>query len=213
MGQLNLVSELYRYFKEERLKHAREPGVYWVTDLVACSLKAKFASEYPELDLADLFDPTLVQGSLLHKGLELLLSQLLGAKGVGVEAEPEASLELDLASLGLGAGRAVVKGRADIVASLPGGGRVGIEIKTMRSDAQLPLEHHVDQVRAYNTLFSLSVSLLLYATPGRIAQFEVSDRMSVGEIARRIAEPKAPRYAWECRYCRFSVVCPSRVAR
>jgi len=208
MASVDLVKELYAYFREERLRHAREPNVYWVTDLVACSLKPRFAQEFPELDLARFFSPAAVLGVLVHKGVERLLSELLGSRGICVEVEPEASAELDL-----GAGRVVVRGRADMVIRLPDGSRLGVEVKSARSDAQLPLEHHVDQVSAYNTLFGLERSILLYVTPDRIAQFEVSRKMSLEEIGRRIAEPKAPRYPWECRYCPFSVVCPKKVSR
>jgi len=208
-----VVDLLYRYLREERLKHPREPGVYWVTDLVACSLKARFEREYAELSLADLFNPVLVQGLLTHVGLEALLSRLLEAEGVRVEVEPEAQVEVDVGRLGLGSGRVVVRGRIDVVLTGPRGERCGIEIKTARSDLQLPLEHHVDQVRAYNTLFDLPRSYLVYVTPERVTQFEVAERMGLDEIARRALEPRAPRYPWECRYCHFSVLCPSKVTR
>lgn len=210
--RFDIVEELYKYFREERVKHVREPGVYWVTDLVSCSLKPQYERLYPELSMPDLFNPVLVQGVLVHKGLGLLLAQLLEVKGAKVEVEKEASIEVDLSAVGL-SGKAIVKGRADVIVSLPGGERVGIEVKTARSDIQLPLEHHVDQVRAYNTLFVLSRSYLLYVTPERIVQYEVSERMSVEELALRVAEHKAPRYAWECRYCSFAVLCPSKVTR
>lgn len=210
---MDIVGELYRYFREERLKHPREPGVHWVTDLVSCSLKVEFERAYPELSMSDVFNPVLVQGVLVHKGLGLLLAQLLEAKGARVELEKETSIEVNLSEAGLEGSRALVKGRADIIVTLPDGEVLGVEVKTARSDVQLPLEHHVDQVRAYNTLFALSRSYLLYVTPERIAQYEVSDRMSIKEMAFRIVERRAPRYAWECKYCDYSVLCPSKVTK
>lgn len=207
---LDVVAELYRFFKEERAKHERRPSVYWVTDLVSCSLKSRFSQEYPELELAQFFNPTLVQGALLHKGLEAVLKELLEARGAKVGVEVEASVEVDLSSALPSAGRAVLRGRADLVVEL-GDERVGVEVKSARGDALLPLDHHVDQCRIYNFLFNFNYTCLVYVTPERIAQYEVVERGNVEELARRILEPKAPRYSWECRYCPYSVVCPSKV--
>lgn len=213
MSQLDIVRELYDFFRGERQKHAREPGVVWVTDLVSCTLKSRYSLEYPELELAELFNPTLVHGTLVHRGLEDLLGQVLAQKGLKVEVEPEGSLEVDLSPLAQTPGKVVVKGRADMVATSPEGARIGVEIKSMRGDAQLPLEHHVDQARAYNTIFNLAYVILLYVTPERITQYVVQEKLRPEEIAQRVLEPKAPRYPWECRYCPFSVVCPSKVSR
>lgn len=212
MERFDIVEEIYKYFREERLKHAREPGVHWVTDLISCSLKPQYERLYPELNMSDVFNPLLIQGVLVHRGLALLLTQLLEAKGAKVEVEKEACIEVNLGEAGLG-GKALVRGRADIIVILPTGERVSIEVKTARSDVQLPMEHHLDQVRAYNSIFGLSKSYLLYVTPERISQYEVSGRMSVEELALRVTEHRAPRYAWECRYCNFAVLCPSKVTR
>jgi CRISPR-associated exonuclease Cas4 len=120
---------------------------------------------------------------------------------------------VDLGAAPRGSGKAVVKGRADAIVTARDGARYGVEIKTSRSDLSLPMEHHLDQVRIYNLLFNLERSYLLYVTPERIAQYEVSERASVEEVARRILEAKSPRYPWECRYCPFAVLCPSKLAR
>jgi CRISPR-associated exonuclease Cas4 len=189
--------------------------VVWVTDLVSCSLKSRYSEEYPELEAPQVFDPILVTGTIIHKGLQGFLKHVLGeGKGLKVEVEPEASAEVDLSQFQPGAGKVVLKGRIDAVVALPGGERVGVEVKSMRGDAQLPLEHHVDQVRLYNLLFDLPATILLYVTPERVAQYEVRERADWREVAQRVLEPRAPRYPWECRYCPFAVVCPrKRVAQ
>lgn len=210
MAELDVVAELYSFFRAERQKHGREPGVVWVTDLVSCSLKSRYSLQYPELELAELFNPVLVHGTLVHKGLEELLKLILEQKGVKVEVEPEASVEVDLSSYAPGSGKVVVRGRADMVLTLPTGEKQGVEIKSMRGDMPLPLEHHVDQARVYNTLFNLTRTLLVYVTPERITQYIERERLQVDEIARRILEQKAPRYPWECKYCPFSILCPSK---
>ncbi|MEM4853444.1 MAG: hypothetical protein QXQ60_07740, partial [Thermofilum sp.] len=182
----------------------------WVTDLVSCSLKSRYSLEYPELELAELFNPVLIHGTLVHRGLEELLKLILEQKGVKVEVELEGSMEVDLSDLAPGSGKVLVKGRADVILTLPNGEKHGVEIKSMRGDAPLPLEHHVDQARVYNTLFNLSSTILVYITPERITQYVERERLPAGEIARRILEQKAPRYPWECKYCPFSVLCPSK---
>lgn len=211
---LDLISILYEYFKEEREKHVREPGVYWVTDLVSCSQREKFSRMYPELELAQFFKPVLVQGVLVHVGLEKILEEAMRGRGAEVEIEPEASLELDLEEFIPDAGgRVIIRGRVDLAVKLPSGENVGVEVKTARADLSLPHEHHVDQVKIYNNLFNLDKSYLIYVTPDRIAQYEVAERMSLASIAERVAKPKAPRYAWECQYCPFSILCPHKVTR
>ncbi|MEM1631210.1 MAG: hypothetical protein QXX83_03700 [Thermofilum sp.] len=210
MAEPNVVAELYSFFRSERQKHSREPGVVWVTDLVSCSLKSRYSLEYPELELAELFNPVLIHGTLVHRGLEELLKLILEQKGVKVEVELEGSMEVDLSDLTPGSGKVLVKGRADVILTLPNGEKHGVEIKSMRGDAPLPLEHHVDQARVYNTLFNLSSTILVYITPERITQYVERERLPAGEIAKRILEQKAPRYPWECKYCPFSVLCPSK---
>lgn len=208
MSGLDIVKELYGLFREERARHQRERGVVWVTDLVSCSLKPVFSLEYEELALSEFFSPPLVLGTLVHRGLEALLSQVLAAKQYRVEVEPERSLEVSVDDA-----KYTLKGRADLVVTTPEGARIGVEIKTLRGDAALPLEHHVDQARIYNLLFDLEKSYLVYISPERLAQYEVGDRMGLDEVASRIREPRAPRYTWECRYCPFSVICPSKVTK
>jgi len=211
---LDLISTLYEYFKEERERHVREPGVYWVTDLVSCSQKEKFSRIYPELELAQFFKPILIQGVLVHVGLESILRDIMRERGAEVEVEPEASLKLNLEEFIPNVRESVtVKGRIDLVIRLPSGERLGIEIKTAKADLSLPHEHHVDQVKIYNLLFDLSKSYLIYVTPERITQYEIEERTSLANIVERVAKPKAPRYAWECQYCPFSILCPYKVVR
>ena len=209
--KLDLVAELFNYFRAEKAKHQRELGVVWVTDLVSCSLKSRYSEEYPELEASQVFEPSLVLGTIVHRGLQGFLRYALGEeRGYAVEVEPEASAEVNLSQFQPGAGKVVLKGRIDAILTSPEGERVGVEVKSMRGDAQLPLEHHVDQVRLYNLLFDLPATILLYVTPDRITQYEVGERADWREVVQRILEPRAPRYPWECRYCPFAVLCPRR---
>jgi len=215
---LDLVAHLYSYFRAERDRHRREDGVVWVTDLTSCRLKEEFSRKYPELEMAELFNPVTVTGTLVHYGLEYLFSKMFGGD-YQVHVEPEASLEVAVGGQTgfppvepVSPRTVTVKGRIDVILER-GGERVGVEIKTARSDLSLPHEHHVDQVKIYNTIFNLSKSYLIYVTPDRISQYAVDKAMPVSEIARRVVDGAAPRYHWECQYCPFAVLCPRKVTQ
>jgi CRISPR-associated exonuclease Cas4 len=83
----------------------------------------------------------------------------------------------------------------------------------MRGDMPTPLEHHLDQVKIYNYIFGLEKTILVYVSPDRVTQHEVSGKASQEEMVRRLVEPAAPRYPWECKYCPFSVLCPNKAAK
>jgi CRISPR-associated exonuclease Cas4 len=201
---VDLVDLIYGYIKAEKEKHKREAGVIWVSDLVRCPLKRMYEERFPEIALSEMFRPSLVLGTLLHKGLEELLRNLL--REYVVQTEVEGSKEVLLES----GETLLVRGRVDMLLSR-GEERVAVEIKTSRSDRSIPQRHHIDQVRAYNWLLDLDRSVLLYVTPDRVTQFCVGDRMSDSEVASIVVSKKAPRYSWECSYCPYSVVCPSKV--
>jgi len=201
---IDLVRLIYQLKLKELKEHQRQESVYWVTDLVRCPLKRYFEITYPEIIASQVFTPTFIQGDLIHKGLEKLLK----------EAYPEGRVEVEVDGVKdvvLPDGRKVsVRGRADAIISLKDN-RIGVEIKSLRSDIAIPLQHHVDQVRAYNWLFNFPYSILIYITPERVTQYEVSDRFGEGEVIERILSKEAPRYSWECSYCPYSVLCPHKV--
>jgi CRISPR-associated exonuclease Cas4 len=201
---VDLVSIIYEYSRRERERHKREEGVLWVTDLVRCPLKRVYESIYPELSLRDLFNPRLIVGTLVHRGVEGLVKELL--TGFKVEVEVEGSRRVILSE----GSEVEVRGRLDVLL-VGNGSREAVEVKTARSDRSIPQRHHVDQARAYNWLFDLDRVYLLYITPERISQYTVEDRMNDAEVAERIESRRAPRYPWECSYCHYSVLCPSKV--
>jgi len=197
---LDIVKLIYELNKEERERHVREPNVYWVTDLVRCSLKRDYEIKYPELSLREVFIPFYISGSLIHRGLQEILKERFKDS---VKTEVEYFKELSLHD----GSRVVVKGRADVIVSSDEG-NVGVEIKTSRSDINIPHEQHLEQVMIYNWLMDLKYSLLVYITPERVAQYTVFERFSESEIIDRIVSTVFPRYVWECNYCVYSVLCP-----
>lgn len=200
---LDLVDLIYSIAKSERERHRREKGVMWVTDLVRCPLKKSYEERFPELSLQDLFKPNLIIGTLIHRGFESLMRELVRDFAVETEVEGSRDVLLDDGSV------VSVRGRLDILLSR-GFEKLAIEIKTSRSDRNIPQKHHLDQVRAYNWLFELIGSVLVYITPSRVTQYYVEERMDTGEVVSRISSKRAPRYSWECSYCVYSVMCPSK---
>lgn len=197
---LDIVKLIYELNREERERHVRKPNVYWVTDLVRCSLKRDYEIKYPELSLREVFIPFHISGSLIHRGLQEILKERFGDS---VETEVEYFKELSLHD----GSKVVVKGRADVIISSDDG-RVGVEIKTSRSDMNIPHEQHLEQVMIYNWLMDLKYSLLVYITPERVAQYTVFERFSESEVINRVVSTALPRYVWECSYCVYSVLCP-----
>ncbi|MEM2005026.1 MAG: CRISPR-associated protein Cas4 [Zestosphaera sp.] len=203
-SSIDLINTLYRLSKEERERHPRRPEAYWVTDLVRCILKRDFELKYPELVESEVFTPTYILGTLVHKGLQELLKSTISND---VLTEVEGRREVRLPD-----NRVVsVEGRADLLIRI-GEELVGVEIKTSRSDLELPKQHHVDQARIYNWLFNLRHTILIYVTPERVTQFLVEDRVTDEEVIRRLTISRFPRYEWECRYCSYSVLCPYKVS-
>ncbi|MCX8184229.1 MAG: CRISPR-associated protein Cas4 [Sulfolobales archaeon] len=201
---VDLISLIYSFIRAERDRYEREKGVIWVTDLVRCPLKRVYEDRYPDLVLQEIFKPSLIIGTLVHRGLENLLRELVREYSVETEVEGSRDVILD-------DGSAVsIRGRLDMLL-VRDFERVAVEIKSSRSDKNIPQKHHVDQVRAYNWLMDLSGSILLYVTPARVTQFYIEDRMDDSEVVSRVTSKKAPRYSWECSYCIFSVMCPYKI--
>ncbi|MCX8185945.1 MAG: CRISPR-associated protein Cas4 [Sulfolobales archaeon] len=201
---LDVVKLIYELSKEEHEKHIRDLNTYWVSDLVRCLLKKDYEVKYPELSLRDIFIPYYISGTLIHKGLQSILKEKFGER---VETEVEGVKEVLLPD----GGKVIVKGRVDAIL-FSEGVRVGLEIKTSRSDLNIPHEQHLEQVMIYNWLMDLHHSLLIYITLDRVTQFSVLDKFSESEVADIIVNAKYPRYSWECNYCVYAVMCPYKRA-
>jgi CRISPR-associated exonuclease Cas4 len=203
--EFDIVALIYSWKMDEAKKHMKEKlelDEIYVTDLVHCPLKYQFQKKYPDLALAGSFSPSALQGEFIHIGVEEVLKMLLGDESVKTEVEHERRVEVD--------GKAyIVKGRVDAVV-----GDYIVEIKSARSDAGIPYEHHVEQLRIYMWLTGLRKGILLYVTPARIVQFLYTDPASEGEVIDRIRSiingSPAPRYTWECNYCPFASICPKK---
>ncbi|AOL16304.1 CRISPR-associated protein Cas4 [Sulfolobus sp. A20] len=201
-----MITELLLKKKlEEYLSHSKETNTLYVTDLIRCPKKIKYEEEYKELAISQVYEPSTLLGDLVHAGLESFIKTNLNAE---VEVENEKELQVS--------GKAYkIKGRADAIVNI-NDQKVVIEIKSARSDRGLPRLHHKMQLQIYLWLFEAKKGILTYITPDRITEYEVNDPLDESTIIRLIEDTitmrGVPRFDWECRYCIFSIICPSKKA-
>ncbi len=206
-SRLSIVNLLYSWRMDEARKRLEEKldNEIYVTDLIYCPLKYKYQKIYRELALGVAFNPVALYGEIIHQGLERLLSILFGVDNIRVEVEYKKTIYLNLDN-----NTYIIKGRVDAVV-----GDYVIEIKSSSSDKNLPYEHHIIQTKIYLWLSNLNKALIIYITPNRIVEYQVegaiSDRELIGLVENIITCQQTPRYPWECRYCTYSILCPSKI--
>jgi len=206
---------LYKWRLEEHVKHPRHPKVIYVVDLARCPLKREFELKFPELVKHDIMSPSSVFGTLIHMGFELFLEHYAMKEGYKVVTE------LNLVKvINIEGEEYALSGRVDaLLVSKKSNNVLVVELKTSRSDASIPYEHHVLQAQVYTWMTGASDAILIYFTPERIAEFQIGTlgrpQLSSEEIVRLVKETitasHVPRYEWECRYCKFATICPSKV--
>ncbi len=217
VGRVSSFTELFvrlqlLEFDEHYRKVREHPLTIWVSYLVACPLKWFYTMKYPEIARAT-FRGCFVLGKLAHLGLQQLAklyAEELGFRQVEIEKDVEKRINVDLNDLP----RIVrLSGRIDILATDEDDEKIVVEIKTARSDAYLPHEHHVQQLRIYMNLANASKGVLLYITPDRVAEYTYTNPASDEELQKLVAtflRFEGPRYEWECTYCQFSSICPRK---
>ncbi len=196
---MRVLPLIYRRKEREfadRVSDATREDVVYVTDLVSCSQKRVFRLEMPLLSFR--FEPPMLLGDLVHRGLE----ELLGDEGWVTEMEVVKRFNVD--------GRVVeLRGRVDAALVTDDGVEHVVEIKTARS-VEKPLEHHVLQLQVYLNMLGAREGSLVYVTPERLLEYtfprtELDLDLLVAETVRNEARP---RFEWECRYCPYRRFCP-----
>ncbi len=202
---------LYRLQLTEFMEHFKRVREYkgwliWVSALAQCPRRWLYMLKFPEA-MQVQFKGSFVLGRAAHAGLQQLLQNYYSALGYDrVEVEVEVEKRLVLAD-----GRDVLlTGRIDALA-YRGDEKVVYEIKTARSDAGLPHEHHLLQLRIYMNMVNAARGVLLYLTPDRVAEYFVDEPIGneeLEDLVKEFLEFKGPRYDWECSYCVYSTICP-----
>lgn len=194
---MSIIYELRLKDFNEKLKELRDPRVIYVSDLISCSHKRVFRIKFPELQFR--FEPTMILGELVHRGLE----DVLRKKGFEQEVSIEKTVEINGKTY-------VVKGRIDAFNASDG---VVIEIKTARSSQGVPHRHHILQIQIYMNMVDAKEGLLIYITPDRILEYKlIKETIDIDELVKEtINDAVHPRWDWECRYCIYNKMCPYRV--
>ena len=213
VGRVGSVTELlYRLHLAEFEEHLSglEPGTIWVSALTQCPRKWLYMQRFPEVARAQ-FKGAFALGRAAHLGLQQILALYAGSLGFSrLEVEREVVKRINVERGDLPA-IVTLRGRVDALAVDGAGERVVIEIKTARSDAGLPHEHHVEQLRIYMNMAGARRGILLYLTPDRVAEYTYTEPVDDEELQRLIEgflRFEGPRYEWECRYCPYAPLCP-----
>ena len=199
------VAEFKQHFKRLR----EHKGIMiWISALTQCPRKWRYMLKYPEIQMTE-FRGAFVLGKISHYGLQYILESYCHLLGYD-KVEREVPIEKKVA---LKDGREVLlTGRVDAVA-YRGDHKTIYEIKTARSDIGIPHEHHILQLQIYMNLLGVNQGILLYVTPDRVAEFTYNEPLLDEKLEEMIAEfldHDGPRYEWECNYCAFSMLCPSK---
>lgn len=190
-----ILKRIYQIKLEEhqqRLAELKNPKVVYVSDLVYCPMKRKFKLLYPELVFD--FEPYMVLGDIVHKGLQTYLKDW----NFEIEKEVEEKIIIDNEEY-------ILKGRIDAFSK-----EFLVEIKSSRSATGIPHEHHLLQLKIYMAMTSVSKGILIYITNDRIVEYPVSlGDFDFGKLVRDfIYATEVPKWDWECRSCPFSKFCP-----
>ena len=199
---LSLTQTLFkRRFNDKKNHEKKDSNTIYVTDLLYCPLKPRLREQFKELTLAEAYNPSTLQGSLIHESVERILIEELNAE-VEVPVTKEITINGEVYKL---------VGRIDAKKD-----NVIIEIKTSKTDVGIPKEEHVLQLRIYVNMLNAEHGILLYITPDRITEFyvdtEISDDKLIELVQDYVYTRRTPRHEWECKYCVFAKVCPHKVS-
>lgn len=181
------------YFDQEE---ARKIGQWYnsihVTELCQCRKKAEYFNKY----WLHIFpNPAILVGIMLHKGVQQWLREEFSAE---VEVEQEKKL-----------GDIIISGSIDAIVN-----DWVVEIKhTQDVYESQPYEHHVLQVKLYLWLSGLEKGKLVYISPKKLLEFDVTDKPTDDEVLMLYDTWQSPKWHWECNHCPFNQICPKTVLK
>ena len=199
---LSLTQTLFkRRFNDKKNHEKKDSNTIYVTDLLYCPLKPRLREQFKELTLAEAYNPSTLQGSLIHESVERILIEELNAE-VEVPVTKEITIDGKVYKL---------VGKIDTKKD-----NVIVEIKTSKTVVGIPKEEHVLQLRIYVNMLNAEHGILLYITPDRITEFYVDTGISDDKLIELVQDyvytRRIPRQEWECKYCVFAKVCPHKVS-
>ncbi len=198
----DITEFLYNIKKKEyfeRLEELKRRDIIYVTDLVYCPKKRDFRIKFPELSFS--FDPHLITGEMIHRGLQ----EILEKKGYEIEKEIEEKIEVNGETI-------TIKGRIDAYSP-----NHIIEIKTGRTGQNLPHEHHILQLKLYMSITGVKKGTLLYLTSDRMVEYKFelgkSEDILTNIVIEFLKKTRVPRWEWECKLCPYNKLCSERLVQ
>ncbi len=171
-------------------RYFTEPNVIHVTELVQCRKKSEFFDKFKEVFT---INPPILVGRFVHMGLQEWLK-----KEYNASVEVEFKKEL---------GNCVVVGQVDAIVR-----DWIVEIKYAQDVYDnKPYEHHILQVKLYLWLTDFEKGKLIYITPKKLLEFDITEKPTDDEVWMLYDTWKSPMWDWECSYCPFNQICPNAI--
>ncbi|NPB00736.1 MAG: hypothetical protein GXO10_05115 [Crenarchaeota archaeon] len=190
-----ILSKIARYYIGKYFNWLFEgprENQFAVYEVLECRSKVMFTRSLPYTIVNTIISPSSIIGMLLHEGFGTVFSE-----------ECRDYCRIYSREVEVDGVRYVINGWPDYY-----DGRKIIELKYTGHPVREPDQKHVQQVRMYMWLTSAKIGYLLYVTPRKIYEFEITDPMTDTEVVDLLRNWTSPRDPSECSQCMFRNVCP-----
>lgn len=187
----NHFEQKYDKSNEEFSKKFEGYKVYRAHELCRCPKMNELEELFPDVAKTKRYEPAIILGELVHIAMETLM------KG-HIQTEDEIKLFYkvfeDIKTVVIGTPDAIYNGHP-------------VDYKFQRFPPKEIKEHHLLRIRLYMWLMDVDVGYVIYITPMKILQFEVSGSLNDSDVLALINNPVSPRWRWECKLCPFRKIC------
>jgi len=177
-------------WKEELVKRGFK-RVYAVHELCECSMKRKLRREFPDLEIANIYNPRILLGEIVHRGMAAITS-------LPCEHKVNKVIKVDGEDV-------IIGGSIDFYDKVT---NTIYEIKYTTSIDHAPYEHHILQVKLYKWLCDTDEAYIIYISPGGIKAYKVDETIDEEGVKELVKSEATPRWSWECKYCIYKPFCP-----
>jgi|YelNatPaOPRAMG01_1025707.scaffolds.fasta_scaffold05303_2 CRISPR-associated exonuclease Cas4 len=195
-----LIDAMRKKYIDERNSYRRyyeDKGyeIVFVHELCECSRKMRYSKLFPEIGILKLFKPHVIRGELIHLALE-------GISNMKANVKSEKRVKINNRDF-------LIAGSVDLYDESR---KRVIEIKTVKSIANTPFEHHILQTRMYLWLLNVKDAELWYFASDGVKFYYINNPCTDSEIQEIINNPSAPRWPqWECNMCEYDQLCELKI--
>jgi len=193
-----LFNEMEKRYRVERelsrreLSEKHKAPVIFVHEILQCPLKQDFSQQFPEIEMASIYNSKFVVGWLIEEAIKKLTNSREKPcyKIIDVDGE-----------------KYVLAGSMDVFIAEDS---TAIEVKYLTSMYGAPHIHHILQLQLYLFLAGLNHGELWMFSPEGTLFEEVTplDEDHVKELVRSYVERlNIPRWDWECTRCLYEEWC------